>query len=149
MDDTNSIVVLAYEYDRRRRNSKIIPPGNLFQLRNIQYYQFHLKFFSTNLKVQTNQKEIYNNYLSNWFRSEDDLFIKSLYLNNKIVAFLYHKLDNEAFYIELFYLGEQMGASDISPFKSGEFGIVNNKYFDIYNSLNDFVKLDNNRLAFK
>ena len=41
-----------------------------------------------------------------------------------------------------------MGASDISPFKSGEFGIVNNKYFDIYNSLNDFVKLDNNRLAF-
>ena len=148
MEDTNSIVVLAYEYNpSRRRNSKIIPPGNLFQLRNIQYYQFHLKFFNTNLKVQTNQMEIYN-YLSIWFSSEDDLFIKSLYLNNKIVAFLYHKLDNEAFYIELFYLGKQMGASDISPFKSGEFGIVNNKYFDIYNSLNDFVKLDNNRLAF-
>ena len=47
--------------------------------------------------------EIYNNCLSNYCNGKDT-FIKSLYLNNYVVAFIYYREDNEVFHIELFKL---------------------------------------------
>ena len=78
MDDTYTLVVLTYTENEdsdngplpdRRRISKVIPPGKHFftkgKLINMNYFNFYLKFYSSNLKKQFLEMILYDSYLSN------------------------------------------------------------------------------------
>ena len=155
MDDTNTLVVLTcIENDdppERRRISKVFPlRKQTFEqgrLRNLDYHIFCLKFYSSNLKLQLKEMILNNNYLTYWYQGEK-FFIKSLYLNSKIVAFLYFMSGNDYFKFELFELKSQLESNEVSPLNRGEYLMNRNNYFDMDKSLNDFVKINNNRLAF-
>ena len=145
--DSNIFVVLTCGEIRRRRNSKIIPQGDLSLSRRSlsdYYNEFKLTFYSDEINEQKN-KEIDFTDLNNW-QPEEKLFIKSLYINNGLVAFIHYKEYNEYFfYVQLFEIS-YTGSGGISGYIYDLFEINNN--FDIDKSLNDFVKINNKRLAF-
>ena len=119
--DSNIFVVLTCsEKIRRRRNSKIIPQGDLSLSRRSlsdNNNEFKLTFYSGEINEQKN-KEIDFSDLNDW-QPEEKLFIKSLYINNGLVAFIYYKEYNEYFfYVQLF---------EISYTDSGDYS-VNNFY---------------------
>ena len=148
--DSNIFVVLtcSEKIRRRRRNSKIIPQGDLSLSRRSlsdNSNEFKQTFYSYEIDEPKN-KEIDFSDLNDW-QPEEKLFIKSLYINNGLVAFIYYKEYNEYFfYVQLF---------EISYTDSGDYSVNNfympfeiNNNFDIDKSLNDFVKINNKRLAF-
>ena len=141
MDDTYTLVVLTKESEvlpnafGRRRISTIIPPGKqILQKRendNILYYKFNLKFYSNSLRSAFKEMVIYGSYLTASNEGES-LFIKSLYLNNKIVAFIYYRNPFPYIEIELIELKSQIGTNEISPFNFGEFEIITKFNFYLY-----------------
>jgi len=146
--DSNIFVVLTCsEKIRRRRNSKIIPQGNLSLSRRSlsgNNNEFKLTFYSGEINEQKN-KEIDFSDLNDW-QPEEKLFIKSLYINNGLVAFI-HYIENDGFFVVQLF--------EISYTDSGDYSVNNfympfeiNNNFDIDKSLNDFVKINNNRMAF-
>ena len=84
---------------------------------NLDYYKFLLKFYGKSLKSPFDDMEIYNSFLNYWCPREE-IFIKSRYLNNKIVAFIYYTSSYNCFTIELFKLKSQIGTNEISPLNS-------------------------------
>ena len=147
--DSNIFVVLTCsEKIRRRRNSKIIPQGDLSLSRRSlsdNSNEFKLTFYSDEIDEPKNKEIDFSDL--NALQPEEKLFIKSLYINNGLVAFIHYKEYNEYFfYVQLF---------EISYTDSGDYSVNNfympfeiNNNFDIDKSLNDFVKINNNRLAF-
>ena len=145
MDDKDIIVVLASnKNDGRRRNSKIIPPGDWLSLRRTDNYRFFLTFYSNKID-KLNDMEINDEDLSEWYYGEG-LFIKSLYLNNKFAVFIYFKESRDFFYIKLFELNYNDLTNSNLIVKDLTIDIYYN--FDMDESLNDFIKINNNRLAF-
>ena len=98
--------------------------------------EFKLTFYSDEINEQKN-KEIDFIGLNAW-QPEEKLFIKSLYINNGLVAFIRCVENDEFFVVQLF---------EISYTDSGDYSVNNfympfeiNNNFDIDKSLNDFVK---------
>ena len=157
MDDINTIVVLTYlENDnsddgRRRRNSKVMPPGDWIIKRknqgNIDYYNFHFKFYGNNLIAKFKDMVMYDNFLSSYYNHEN-LFIKSIYLSNKFVVFLYYRENIDTFKFDLFELNYLKETDEAHILRETSYDTNRNNPFDIYKSLNDFIKINNNRLAF-
>ena len=147
MDDNNVFVILYVENEgSRRRNSKIIPPGDWLILRKTNNYKFSLQFYNNEID-RTNDIEInFNNFYLMY--NGEGLFIKSLYLNNLFVVFLYYNENHDFFNLELFELKDLNLLSSISSKMAKTFQLNNNKYFDVEKSLNDFVKINYNKLAF-
>ena len=147
MDDNNDFVILYVENEgSRRRNSKIIPPGDWLTLRKTNNYKFSLQFYNNEIDRINNIEINFNNFYLMY--DGEGLFIKSLYLNNLFVVFLYYNENHDFFNLELFELKDLNLLSSISCKMAKTFQMNNNKYFDVEKSLNDFVKINNNKLAF-
>ena len=56
--------------------------------------------------------------------------------------------NNDFFRIELFELKPQRESNEVPLLNGGEYDMNRNNYFDMDKSLNDFIKINNNRLAF-
>ena len=115
-------------------------------------YEFYLNFYNRRLSLIYNIKEmrIYSPYLQNCLINE--LFIKSLYLNDKSVIFIFFDTDYRVFVIELFnlnYNGNQ-GENNIFVPYIGKFLYEDTLMisFDFYESESDFVKINNYMVAF-
>ena len=103
-EDENTLVVLTCtENSGRRRNSKIIPPGDWLSLRRTETnYYFEMKCYNKEL-VGLKNIGLNGGYFATYYFGEE-LFIKSLYLNNRLVAFIYYKYDYDLIFIELLEL---------------------------------------------
>ena len=119
-------------------------------------YKFNLKFYNQNLKCLTNSKEIIlgSRKLYDYYRGED-LFIKSLninFLNKQYVLFFYYIIDDIGpyFVFELYEINllEYKDKENIIPYTN--FGYLERNIidFDISDSLNDFIKLNNEKVVF-
>ena len=107
-DENTFVVFTCTENSQRRRISKIIPPGDWLSLRKTPSYNYYMKFYNKDLDDFI---DIYLNdgYFATYYNWEE-LFIKSLYLDNRIVSFIYFKEGDDSFYFELFelnYKGEE------------------------------------------
>ena len=143
-DDKNTFVVLTCSANtRRRRNSKIIPPGDWLSLRKITNYDFKMKFYSNEIDELKDIKIEESSFIN--YQGEE-LFIKSLYLDNRLVSFIYHMENEDMFYVELFELNYKGSTNYISSKILEKIKITNQ--FDINQSLNEFVKINNRKLAF-
>ena len=142
MDDEEILVVLTYKGNGRRRVSKIMPPGDWISLRKTVNYGFNLQFYKDGID-KTKENEIYFNHLWSW-NGEEKLFIKSLYLNGN-VAFIYYKEGDKNFYVELYYIDSMSTGAFFSRMSNNKQATYS---FDIDTSLNDFVKINDKRLAF-
>ena len=170
-DDSNTLVVLSYTeieeseepkniYLNNAQNSipkvqtrrngdvvAVVPSSPSFK--TYSYYKFTLKFYIRNLKFLSYIKdmELYND-LSRNFQGEE-LFFKSINIKNQYVIYVYLIYDNWLLFdlIELNYLNYANGRNTISPLFTWVYD-TSNYYFDVYESLNDFIKLDENRLVF-
>ena len=142
----NNFVVLTYDEDTgRRRNSKIIPPGDWLLLRKTTNYVFNLKFYKNTI-TEAKDMEINDGFFATHYHGEK-LFIKSFYLNDGHVAFIYYKEDVSDFYVELFKLNYKESTNYISSKTLEKSQIISDKPFS-FESLNDFVKINNKKLAF-
>ena len=113
-DDKNTFVVLTCKSNTRRRNSEITPPGVYLSVRRgLAYYEFTMKFYSND---ESKNIVITDGYLRTYYRGEE-LFIKSLYLNNQLVAFIYNRNGYNTFYVELFQLKYNEPTDYISSLK--------------------------------
>ena len=128
------------EITRRRRISKIVSPGDVFSLRKTNNYKVNLKFYS---KDELKDFEIKDYFFASFF-SEEELFIKSLYLYNGLVAFIYYRDGN--FYVDILEIKEEDSIYSIFYYDSYEIFVT--KKFDIDESLNDLVKINDERFAF-
>jgi len=146
--DDDTFVILTLTENSRRRNSNIIPPGDWLLLRRTATsYAFKMEFYNKNLGL-LKEIELNAGYLAPHYKGEK-LFIKSLYIDKLIVAFIYYKEGDYSFYIELFelnYIGETSNNIDSKITENIEMPYY--QRFNIGVSLNDFVKINNNRLAF-
>ena len=146
--DDDTFVILTLTENSRRRNSNIIPPGDWLLLRRTATsYAFKMEFYNKNLGL-LKEIELNAGYLAPHYKGEK-LFIKSLYIDKRIVAFIYYKEGDYSFYIELFelnYIGETSNNIDSKITENIEMPYY--QRFNIGVSLNDFVKINNNRLAF-
>ena len=142
MDDEETLVVLTYKGNGRRRVSKIMPPGDWISLRKTVDNGFNLQIYDNELG-KTNDNGIYFNNLWSW-NDKEKLFIKSLYLYSRYVAFIYCKEREKYFYVALYYLNPKSEYTNLRMFAEKQ---VTNS-FDIDTSLNDFVKINDKRLAF-
>jgi hypothetical protein len=98
--------------------------------------------------TESEDMELNDGYFVNNYYQGEKLFIKSLYFNNKLVAFIYHKENENDLHVELFELSYKNSKYNIS-YKCYESKWVNNaNSFNFEQSLSDFVKINNNRLAF-
>ena len=145
-DENTFVVFTCTENFQRRRISKIIPPGDWLSLRKTPSYNYYMKFYNKDLDDFI---DIYLNdgYFATYYNWEE-LFIKSLYLDNRIVSFIYFKEGDDSFYFELFELNYKGEERYIDSKNVESIRISIYQPFSIGESLNDFVKIKNNRLAF-
>ena len=85
--------------------------------------------------------------MATYYKGEE-LFIKSLYINRRVVAFIYYRAGYDLFYIDLFELNYRLLARYIVYKSNRSIKMPNAQRFNFDESLNDFVKVNNKRLAF-
>ena len=145
--DDDTFVVLTCTENSRRRNSIFIPPGDWLSLRRTETsYVFKLIFYSKELEV-LKDIELRAGYLATYYKGEE-LFIKSLYINRRVVAFIYYRAGYDLFYIDLFELNYRLLSRYIVYKSNRSIKMSNTQRFNLDESLNDFVKVNNKRLAF-
>ena len=152
MDDYRILVVLTFA----ELEGNIYPNGGLQRRRRMvqqYYYDYVFKFYNHNLQTLSyaNNKFFSDNYIYDLYYQEEKYLFKSIYLGKQyaIFAFVwkYYFSNYGDLYIqfELVQMNYCITISQIGIIKSiGE--LLYN--FDFYESLFDFIKVDNNRLAF-
>ena len=143
-DNKNTFVVLTYDNNRRRRNSKLIQNHEPSSLRKINSEVLNLRFYSISFNVITD-KDINFYYLDYYY--EQNLFIKSLYLNNHLTLFIYFSDYFEDLFVGLFELNYNEPTNPISSLIYRNFDIYN-LFFHEDESLNDLVRINDNRAVF-
>ena len=110
---------------------------------NFNFYKYNLKSlnYANGMEFYSYIKCIYYNYPFEVYQ----LFIKSIYLGNQYTIFAYTVEDEYSIYFELIKMNYLIGMKKIEPIKWG--GIELN-YFNNYETLNDFVKIDDKRVVF-
>ena len=113
---------------------------------DIEYYgKCAFKFYNHNLRDlnYANYIDQLDDILYDFLPSEGDLFFKSIYLKNQYVIFAYY-FD---FYLDfmLIKINYQTELKKVSIIDAKKCFLFN---FDIYESLNDFVKIDDKRVVF-
>ena len=145
--DDDTFVVLTCTENSRRRNSIFIPPGDWLSLRRTETsYVFKLVFYSKELEV-LKDIELRVGYLATYYKGEE-LFIKSLYINRRVVAFIYYRAGYDLLYIDLYELNYRLLSRYIVYKSNRSIKTPNAQRFNFDESLNDFVKVNNKRLAF-
>ena len=165
MNDVNTFAVLAYKETGfnldLNDNTDIIynppyidieKPVNRRRVAILNSRKFYLNFYTSNLELYFLIKEmpIYSTYLSNCNLRK--LFIKSLYLDDNLVIFIFYYSnsdDDEAFVFEMFRLNYQDQRIEYFPQTTEDYYYNNFKVrYDFYESKSDFVKINNNRVVF-
>ena len=123
-----------------------MPPGDWLSLRRTASYGFNMVFYRKDIE-RLKDIELTDGYLATYYKGEE-LFIKSLYIDNQVVAFIYYKEGGDSFYVELLGLNYKGTAKKIESKISESSRIPSTQPFKIDDSLNDFVKVNNKRLAF-
>ena len=150
MDDHKTLVILTYE-----KNNKPVPiynPSKPVYRRRLERkllsssspYWIIFKFYNHNLKLLNYANDIeLVNFPNGYIPQGSDLFFKSIYLKNKMAIFAcsFGYVVN----FGLFYLNYYIGTNIIFPISQTTTGFNN---FDIYESLNDFIKIDDKRVIF-
>ena len=155
LEDSKTLVVLSINETiiEDEDNESDMNPGNVdIDPNNEPNYKLNLKFYNSNLKSISFIKEvqIINNLA--YSTMNDNLFIKSLYLNilsKSFVIFIYIT-DEYHFFFDLFeikILDYQKSKNIINPIKYGELD-RNIYYLNIKESLNDFIKINDERVVF-
>ena len=109
--DDDTFVVLTCTENSRRRNSKIMPPGDWLSLRRTASYGFNMVFYRKDIE-RLKDIELTDGYLATYYKGEE-LFIKSLYIDNQVVAFIYYKEGGDSFYVELLELTKRANNSKL------------------------------------
>jgi len=118
-------------------------------------YKFNLNFYFRNLKSIINMGEVilYSEMMHKYYQ-DGSFFIKSLNLNvldKQFVIFLYFIIDDNSYFVfdlfEINFLDYKNKKNIISPEISGNLK-RNNIDFDIEESLNDFIKINDNKVVF-
>ena len=131
-------VVLTLRKDEQNSNERYI------------YYHYILQFFNYDADFSSPSKEI--EFSTSFYPTEDDekTFFKSIYIENEYVLFFFYPYNyyyNILF--ELFDLNSivhENGKDILQSLTSKDEYIANN--FDSDKSVNDFIKIDNNKFAF-
>ena len=118
------------------------------------YYKINLKFYNSNLKYLSYIKDLeLNNQLADHYRGEDDIFIKSLYINildEPYILFIYYLEDYSRFFFDLFdmnYLEIKNKEDGLKPDIEDNFNDIEVD-FDINKSPNDFIKISDYQVVF-
>ena len=154
LEDSKTIGVLTINETINEDGDDNIPGGYPPYFDEINY-KFNLKFYNLNLKSLSFSKEVQLINDLAFSNMGEDLFIKSLYLNildKSIVIFIYFIYidDNYFFEYDLFeikLINYQKKSNFIEPVVSGQ--LEKNIYdFNVRESLNDFIKINDMKLAF-
>ena len=158
MDDHNTLVVLScfeeeFEINEEANERNIDGRRVSRQISSETYFKlnFNFSFYNHNLKlINYVDGMIFNSFINE--NTNDDsyfdiwnLFIKSIYLGKQYTMFVYIIEKNLYIYFELIEMNYFIGMKRIKPKKWGKKGLYG---FDIYKTLNDFVKIDEMRVAF-
>ena len=158
MDDCDTLVVLScydeeFEINEDETEENIVRRRVSRQISSKTYLKlnFNFSFYNHNLKlINYVDGMIFNSFINE--NTNDDsyfdiwnLFIKSIYLGKQYTMFVYIIEKNLYIYFELIEMNYFIGMKRIEPKKWGKKGLYG---FDIYKTLNDFVKIDEMRVAF-
>ena len=141
MDDYGTFVVIII-------NEIYFDRGSVESVaRRLGYYEhiWAFKFYNHDLKAlnYANDLRLIDSDLYDYFYQGGELFFKSIYLKNQYVIFAYYL--NFYLEFELLQINYQTELKVVSPIDFKEYYLYN---FDIYESLIDFVKIDDKRVVF-
>ena len=158
MDDYSTLVVLSC-FEEECEINEVATEGNNSGRRvsrkiTSQTYlklNFNFSFYNHNLKsINYVDGMIFNSFINE--NTNDDfifdisyLFIKSIYLGKQYLMFVYFIDENPYILFELIEMNYFIGMKRIEPKKWGQKGSY---YLKTYKTLNDFVKIDEMRVAF-
>ena len=160
MDDYNTLVVLSCFEEKSEGNSGNTRPINVN--RRVSgtisssyssssssqiYLKFNFTFYKYNLEsIIYADGMIFNSIINDDYYFEICyLFIKSIYLGKKYAIFVYIIDGNYNIFFELIEMNYLIG---IKRIETNKFERAELYDFDIYKTLNDFVKIDEKRVAF-
>ena len=160
IDDLKTIGVLLINETINEQNE--IQPENPFNLRalsnnqgnNIYEYKYNLKFYNLNLKSISYIKDVeLNNLLSEDYKCDFDIFIKSLYMNilgDPYILFVYYH--RYSFFFDLFDMNYIKFKNRENKLKLEEnwyfFEYEYDIDFDIDRSPNDLIKISDYQVVF-
>ena len=147
MEDYRTLVILTYgEIEDNSQDYEYEDIRLSRRLRN--NYEFTFKFYNYNLKPLSYANDMKLDIELNYINYQgEELFFKSIYLGNQYVIFAYIIYYYDSFivlfeFLQINYFSE---TKRISTIEWGE-SLLYNFVFD--ESLSDFIKIDNRRLAF-